>query len=213
VINPRQAEYLVQMYPALKDKVIAYTKVSHEAMLPKFYEIALFNPFAPKRSANRDIFWPFRISDKAYKFEECMDALVKAGLHRRFKVTITDPNDTFKGELAEKYPFVKKVKLSKAEYYEELQKQPVVIMLDEIDTVLHPGTIEFFHYNCKVITLLSDLLPHENQVETVDQVPQKLLSLVYNEKHTDITAFEYAYGEVSNLYNKNNIETCVKQDS
>lgn len=209
VINPRQAEYIVEVRPDLKDKIKAYTKVAHEAMLPKFYKTAQFNPFGAKSSMNRDIFWPFRISDKAYKFEQCMDALVEAGLHRRFKVTITDPNDTFGPELAAKYPFVKKKKLSKTEYYEMLNDEPIVIMLDEIDTVLHPGTIEFFHYGCMVVTLLSDLLPHENMVETVEQVPQKLLSLVYN-TDTDISAFEYEYGEVSNLYNKNNIETCVQ---
>jgi hypothetical protein len=212
VINPRQAEYIIQVRPDLKDKIKAYTKVAHDAMLPKMYSIQRFDPFAQPASANRDIFWPFRISDKAYKFEECMDAIVKTGLHRRYKITITDPNDTFKGELADKYKFIKKVKLSKVQYYEMLNTQPVVIMLDEIDTVLHPGTIEFFHYNCKVITLLSELLPHENMVETVDQVPQKLRSLVYNAEGTDISAFEYKYGEVSNLYNKNNIESCVKLD-
>lgn len=204
MINPRQAEYIAEVRPDLKDKVIADTKVAHDAMLPRFYK--LDDPFGTAKSANRDIFWPFRISDKAYKFEECMDAIVKAGLHRRYKITITDPNDTFVGELAEKYKFIKKVKLSKAEYYEMLNTQPVVIMLDEIDTVLHPGTIEFFHYKCKVITLLSELLPHENMVKTVDRIPQKLLSLVYNAEGTNISGFKYGYGEVSNLYNKNNIE-------
>lgn len=215
VINPRQRDYVLEVAPHLKDKVYAYYKVAHNKLMPDFYdeiinkvynELDFFRSEALYQST--EIFWPFRISDAAYKFQEAMDVLVKNNLHTKYKVTITDPNDSFTGEMAKKYPFVNKVKLNKQEYYRKLNEHPIVIMLDDIDTVLHPGTIEFFHYFCQVITFKSNLLPSRFMIESMEDIPQMLEEVVYNPypggKHY-CHYFVYYGDEVSKHYNKNNI--------
>lgn len=201
VINPRQREYILQVAPHLKDKVIAYTKVAHYDLMPTGdHKTRVFDTAFSQRT----IFWPFRISDKAYKWDQFLEMFIENKLDKRYKIVITDPNDSYKGD----HKFVKKVKLSKQEYYEYLLKKPIIVMLDEIDTVLHPGTIEFFFYGCNVITLLNELVDNEHQVETISQIPQKLNELGYNSP-TNTRDFVYWPKEVSEHYNKNNIAKCL----
>jgi len=200
VINPRQREYILEVAPHLKDKVIAYTKVAHSQLMPVDHRTRVFD----SAFSMRTIFWPFRISDKAYKFDQFIEMFVENKLDKRYNVVITDPNDSYKGD----HKFIKKIKMAKHEYYEFLQKKPIVIMLDEIDTVLHPGTIEFMYYNCNVITLLNELVGNEHQVESISQIPQKLNELGYNSP-TNVRDFYYGYNEVSAIYNKNNIAKCL----
>lgn len=197
VINPRQREYILQVAPHLKDKVIAYTKVAHTSFMPSDHKT---RPFTPSRT----IFWPFRISDKAYKFDAFLEMFEREKLYQKFKLVITDPNDSYKGDSKH----VTKVKLSKAEYYEMLQKNPIVVMLDDIDTVLHPGTIEFFVYNCNVITLPNELVNNVLQVESIDHIPQVLFDLGYN-NNTNVQDFYYGYKEVSTIYCKDFVSKCV----
>jgi hypothetical protein len=87
VINPRQREYILEKVPHLKDKVFAYTKVAHSQMMPSDHQTRIFTPL-------REIFWPFRISDKAYKFNEFVEMFVEQKLDRKYKIVITDPNDS-----------------------------------------------------------------------------------------------------------------------
>lgn len=200
VINPRQREYILEVAPHLKDKVIAYTKVAHTSLMPSDHRTRVFTA-----DQARTIFWPFRISDKAYKWDAFLEMFIENKLDKRYKIVITDPNDSYKGD----HKFVKKVKMSKQEYYEFLQKKPIVVMLDEIDTVLHPGTIEFFYYGCNVITLLNELVGNEHQVMDIQQIPLKLNELGYNSP-TNTRDFVYSYNEVSVHYNKNNIAKCLQ---
>jgi len=197
VINPRQREYILEVAPHLKDKVIAYTKVAHYSLMPSDNKTRIFTPL-------RTIFWPFRISDKAYQFDAFVEMFEREKLHKRWKLVITDPNDSYKGD----HKFITKMKLSKAEYYEMLQKKPVVVMLDDIDTVLHPGTIEFFVYNCPVITLRNELVNNALQAESIDHIPQVLADMGYNDL-TNVRDFYYVGSEVSTIYNKNNIAKCL----
>lgn len=197
VINPRQREYILEKASHLKDKVFAYTKVAHSQMMPSDNKTRIFTP-------QREIFWPFRISDKAYKFNEFLEVFIEAKLDRKYKIVITDPNDTYKGD----HKFITKIKLSKQEYYEKLQKKPIVVMLDDIDTVLHPGTIEFMHYNCPVITLLNELVGNSLQVETISEIPQLLDNLSYNNR-TNTRDFVYSYKEKSEKYNKEFVSKCL----
>lgn len=192
VINPRQREYILEVDPSLADKVIAYTKVASEHFLPKSEKPSHFLPL-------RSIFWPFRISDSAYKFDKFVEMFVEQKLDKRWKIVITDPNDSYKGD----HKFVTKTKLSKDDYYSFLQSRPIVVMLDEIDTVLHPGTIEFFYYGCPVITLLNDLVGNKYQVESISDIPDMLSEVTYNAE-IGIDNFVYSLNEVSKVYSVSN---------
>jgi len=196
VINPRQRDYILEVEPILADRVFAYTKVAHWHLMPQNHQTRLYKP-------NRTIFWPFRISDKAYKFNEFLEVFEASKMHKRFELVITDPNDSFTGE----QPYIKKIKPSKDEYYKILQDMPIVIMLDDIDTVLHPGTIEFFHYGCQVITFENDLLPHKNMVHSIEDIPAKLQAIEYD--RPSMINFVYGPSEISTLYCKEFVEKCA----
>lgn len=190
VINPRQREYILEVDPSLKDKVVAYTKVASEHFLPRSES----QHYLPLRS----IFWPFRISDTAYQFDKFIEMFIENKLDKRWRIVITDPNDSYTAD----HKFVIKKKMEKSEYYAHLQSKPVVVMLDDIDTVLHPGTIEFFYYGCPVITLLNDLVGNKYQVEKLSDIPDMLNQIEYN-SNTDISDFVYLKDEKSKIYTKN----------
>jgi hypothetical protein len=188
VINPRQREYILEVRPDLLDKVIVNTKCAHADLLPD-HKVW---PADPKM-----IFWPFRISDKAYQFAEFIDAFESLGLHDDgWHVVITDPNDT----LAVTRPYITAIKPTKEQYYRILASQPIVVMLDDIDTVLHPGTIEFFHYGCPVITYSSDLIPNLNTIPDLRWLRKELEDLEYN--RVNVSSFVYSHGEIDSLYNE-----------
>lgn len=194
VLNPRQREYILEVRPELHDKVIAHFKCAHEALLPK-HQLASIE-WARKM---KKIFWPFRISDKAYKWEQFLAAFEAQGLaDEGYTIDITDPNDTAKNLP----PFVKRTKLDKAAYYQMLANRFTVVMLDDIDTVLHPGTIEFFHYRCPVITFESKLIDNENAIVDLQQLGQAVRNVVYNVADTQVWNFVYRTGEIDPLYNK-----------
>jgi hypothetical protein len=188
VINPRQREYILEVRPDLLDRVIVNTKCAHTDLLPKF----------PKtKPPEKLIFWPFRISDKAYQWEQFLAAFEEQGLHEDgYVILCTDPNDTLECDK----PFVMKKKLTKEQYYRILASQPIVVMLDDIDTVLHPGTIEFFHYACPVITYSSNLIMNLNTIPDLRWLRKELEDLEYN--RVDVSPFVYAAGEIDSLYNK-----------
>lgn len=188
VINPRQREYILEVRPDLLDKVIVNTMCAHTDLLPKF----------PKRKpVEKLVFWPFRISDKAYQWSEFLEAFEEQGLHEEgYVVLCTDPNDTLECDKS----FVMSKKLSKEEYYQMLSAQPIIVMLDDIDTVLHPGTIEFFHYKCPVITYPSDLIQTLNTIPDLRWLRKAIEDLEYND--VGITRFVYQAGDVDSFYNK-----------
>jgi hypothetical protein len=188
VLNPRQREYILEVRPDLLDKVIVDTKCAHADLLPD-HKVW---PADPKM-----IFWPFRISDKAYQFAEFIDAFESLGLHDDgWHVVITDPNDT----LAVTRPYITAIKPTKEQYYRILASQPIVVMLDDIDTVLHPGTIEFFHYGCPVITFSSNLIPNLNTIPDLRWIREELEDLEYN--RVNVSPFVYSHGEIDSLYNE-----------
>jgi hypothetical protein len=188
VINPRQREYILEVRPDLLDKVIVHTKCAHAELLPE-HRVWQAGP--------KTIFWPFRISDKAYQFEQFIEAFEAQGLaDEGFFIFVTDPNDTLKIEK----PYLSKEKLTKAEYYMMLSAKPIIVMLDDIDTVLHPGTIEFFHYGCPVVTYESELIDNFNTIPNLDWLGTILRRVVYNQ--IDTSPFVYAAGETDTLYNK-----------
>jgi len=191
VLNPRQREYILEVRPDLVDKVFVNTKCVHASMLPKI------DPPHKTEAERQKIFWPFRISDKAYKFDQFIDVFDELNLSGRgWTIETTDPNDSMKHERA----YIGKMKPTKSEYYELLAKRPVVVMLDDIDTVLHPGTIEFFHYGCPVVTYNADLIRNPNTIVHLSEIGARLNSLSYNE--VEIGRFRFAEGETDAFYNK-----------
>jgi hypothetical protein len=194
VLNPRQREYILEVRPDLIDKVIVNTKCAHESLMPR-HEVASIE----WARSMKKIFWPFRISDKAYKWDEFLVWFQASGLaDDGYTIDITDPNDTAK----HLPPFVKKLKLDKASYYAMLSNRFTVVMLDDIDTVLHPGTIEFFHYGCPVITFESKLIDNPNSIVDLNELGYAVRNVVYNVIDTQVWNFVYRTGEVDSLYNK-----------
>lgn len=198
VINPCQRDYIIKVRPDLASKVIVDTKVAHHKLMPLNHKTRALTP-------QRTIFWPFRISDKAYRFDAFLEMFEREKLYHKYELLITDPNDSYKGDSKH----VKKIKPTKAEYYKILQDTPIVVMLDDIDTVLHPGTIEIMYYGCAVITLPNELVNNPLQVESIDHIPQVLADLGYNNR-TDVRDFAYVYSdEVSTIYCKEHVSKCV----
>lgn len=191
VINPRQREYILEVRHDLMPKIIAHTKVAHEALLPK--GMAGGND-------QKMIFWPFRISDKAYEWERFVAAFEEQGLDDEYIIVTTDPNDTLHTDAS----FVMKMKPTKEMYYQILATRPIIVMLDDIDTVLHPGTIEFLHYKCPIITYKSELIHNPNAIDDLDQLSTALEDLEYST--IDSQQFVYKLNEVDPYYNKTYID-------
>ena len=177
VINPRQREYILEVRPDLLDKVLVNTLCAHGKLLPQ-HDVPAANP--------KVIFWPFRISDKAYQWEQFLDSFVAHNLDESgYRIVITDPNDTAK----DLPPFVTRQRPTKDEYYRILSSRPTIVMLDDIDKVLHPGTIEFFEYGCPVITLRSLLIDNPNAINSLAELRSALACL--NTQHLNMDRFVY----------------------
>jgi len=190
VLNPRQREYILEVRPDLLDKVIVNSKCAHESLLPKFDKT---------NKAEKLVFWPFRISDKAYQWEQFLEAFEAQGLHDEgYLIFCTDPNDTLECDKS----FVMSKKLSKSEYYQMLAARPLIVMLDDMDTVLHPGTIEFFHYRCPVITYTSKIYDNENTIPDLRWLRKAIEDLSYNVIDTQVRQFVYRALENDSYYNR-----------
>jgi hypothetical protein len=147
------------------------------------------------------IFWPFRISDKAYQWTQFLEAFEKQELDKDgWIVLATDPNDTLQTDAS----FVMTVKPTKEQYYQILSTRPIVVMLDDIDTVLHPGTIEFLHYRCPIVTYKSGLIHNPNAIDNLEQLSDALTNLEYSV--IDSKPFVYGLTEVDQYLNSNYID-------
>lgn len=198
VLNPRQREYILECQPDLADKIQVYLKCANESLLPTC-ETPLY------LLDSMTIFWPFRISDKAYKWSEFIQAFEAQGLETlSWQIMITDPNQS--SQNLPKYVTV--IEPTKEQYYRILEGRPIVVMLDEIDTVLHPGTIELMYYGCKVITLPSSLVPHANQINDLSELATKIMNV--SSDRIDVTRFVYHGLEISSMYNNANLEQLLK---
>lgn len=198
VLNPRQREYILECRPDLANKVQVYLKCANETLLPTG-ETPLY------MLDSMTIFWPFRISDKAYKWVEFIQAFEEQNLQEHgWQIMITDPNQS--SQNLPKYVTV--LEPTKEQYYRILEGRPIVVMLDEIDTVLHPGTIELMYYGCKVITLPSSLIPHENQITDLSELTTKLTNV--SSDKIDVSRFVYDGLETSTRYNIGNLEHFLK---
>lgn len=165
VLNPAQRSHILSQCPDLVNTVFTYTKCASAQLLPRVDNVIPLD--------ENCIFWPFRLSDSAYKFTEVLELFdADEELRTKYKIVVTDPNESLKIDR----PYLVKIKLTKDEYYALLNTKPTVIMLDDIDLVLHPGTIEFFHYGCPVITLASKLIDNPNAINSLADLPAKIKS-------------------------------------
>lgn len=198
VLNLRQREYILEHYPELSSKILVNTKCAHELLLPKTVQSG------PMFFTKKIIFWPFRLSDKSYKWKEFLKIFSDQELSKKgYSILVTDPNESSKDSLPD---FVSKISPSKEEYYSILSKKPIVVMLDDIDTVLHPGTIEFFHFGCPVITLNSSLIFNPNAIFDLENISNALSLLVYNHNIDLMNNFVYEENELDKFYNKGFID-------
>lgn len=206
VINPVQKEYIVSQYPELEDKVRVNTKVVNEL----FYELIDINTDEcseiPKFNFSKTIFWPFRLTDKDYKFDEFIEVFEKNNMNLKYQILITDPNDAYTGDK----DYIKKFKPTKSQYYEILKHTPVIPMLDDIDLVLHPGTCELFYFTCRVITFENSLIPHNLTISSLDEICDKIdEAFSYDTKASEMTgnivdtgSFLYLADEISKVYHE-----------
>ena len=209
VLNPRQRDYILECAPDLLPKIHAHTKCAHSDFLPwsrrKYDEGVL--PALFQNPPKRIIFWPFRLSDQSYRWTEFLQYMVDHELGDKFTVVITDPNESLNGELPS---FVKQFTPTKEEYYKILGEQPIVVMLDDINKVLHPGTIEFFYYGCPTIAFGTNLILNRNSISSMSKL--KFTLDILSRTRSPMGEFVYEYGEIDVLYNQSTVQTLMDQN-
>jgi hypothetical protein len=197
VLNPAQKENLEAAgVPGRYVKV--YQKACHESY---YFENTMFFKSIIKP---HEIFWPFRISDKAYRFEEFLEQFEAQGLHEYLGILITDPNDSYKLDK----PYIRKIRPSKAEYYMILSQQPKVVMLDNIDLVLHPGTLEFFMFGCRTIVFRNSIVNSNYSIDSLDELSEVLDR--DDQSTVDLSSFCYRYFETSGMYCEEFLQSLIE---
>jgi hypothetical protein len=196
VLNPIQSKEILEKDPTIE--IVDSQLTLNGDWIKACFDDHLSSEDQELFSDPTTIFWPFRISDKAYKFKEVLD-IVSAQLPT-YKFVITDPNESFN----EDHKNVIKKTLSKSQYYRALMLAPIVIMLDDADLVFHPGTAEFLLFKCRLITMKNSLLKNQNQLQNInDLVP--LLKLNESTKFSwflnDVTTDIVKFINPENLYN------------
>jgi len=136
VLNQCQKDYIISLYPELEDKVVVNQKVISKEYFDKVGVEKIDIEIGEKT-----IFFPFRLSDLAYKFEQTVDK------YKDYDFIITNPNDSYSGN----YKNVKIIKPTKKQYYWILSQQPTIIYNENPELVFHPGLMDFIYFNCNII--------------------------------------------------------------
>lgn len=92
------------------------------------------------------IFHPFRISDECYRFGQ----VVECGIQTHNPIYITDPNDSFDRSRYPEEAVIRKIKLSKSEYYRALAARPKIQYFEDPSKVFHPGLAEFIYFGAYI---------------------------------------------------------------
>ncbi len=149
VLNQSQKDYLEEC--GAKGEIEVSTKVVSKKYFDKvgIEEVEL---------PDFDIFFPFRLSDPAYKFEEV--------LKLKEKILITDPNDSWKEE--NNNGNIIKKRFTKRQYYGIIYRKPKVLYNEDPDKIFHPGLADFIYFGCdiesphKIPTLKDVLIENKN---------------------------------------------------
>ncbi|ADI96314.1 conserved hypothetical phage protein [Acinetobacter phage Ac42] len=152
VLNESQKRSLVAA-GVQADKIIVSQRVVKPSVIQRYLD-SIKEPFvAPKH----DIFFPFRISDKCYAFED----VLQFGLDHHKRILITDPNDTYTGN----HQHVVKQRLSKLEYYSVLSEVPTVVYNEDPEKVFHPGLGELIYFGADIISEYNIPTPGDITIE------------------------------------------------
>lgn len=124
-----------------------------------YYSKVLDKPASLNNVPQFDVFFPFRLSDPAYKFADTVKKYAKQ------TILVTDPNDSLESvDYDKSLNNVVKYKLSKVEYYHLLRsRRPTVVYNDDPSIVFHPGLADFIFFGCNIVSefcmpSLSDVL-------------------------------------------------------
>lgn len=132
VLNQGQKDYLLSLDPTLK------IQVSQKVIRKEYFEKVKMDP--PALDFKVDIFFPFRISDPAYKFTEVVEN------NPEKTILITDPNDSY----TENYSNVIKKRFTKREYYGIIYTRPKIIYNENPEKIFHPGLADFIYFGCDI---------------------------------------------------------------
>lgn len=150
VLNQSQKDYLVELEPTIEDKIEVNQRVIRKEYFDKV------GTEIPTDVPDFDIFFPFRLSDPAYKFEEVVEE------NPNSIILITDPNDSYQQRPQHKN--VVKYQCTKRQYYGIIDYyKPKIIYKEDPSKVFHPGLADFIYFACDIrspyeIPTLQDVL-------------------------------------------------------
>lgn len=130
VLNQDQKDYLEQC--GAKGKIEVNTKVVSKKYFDK---VGIEKRLLP----HFDIFFPFRLSDPAYKWNEVKN------LNKT--ILITDPNDSWDGTGKAN---IFKNKFTKRQYYGIINSKPKVLYNEDPSKIFHPGLADFIYFGCDI---------------------------------------------------------------
>lgn len=144
--------------------------------------------YYPEYFDKKDIFLPFRISDKAYqmrKIKEIIYNLLDDNINN-FVVLYTDPNDSHLFDNEDEDIFIK-VSKNKYVYQAILKGKPIIIYLDDLVHNSHSNIFEFIYYGCKIIMYKNvEICYNENIIfiEKEDEI-EKILTTILKEENNE----------------------------
>ena len=137
VLNQGQKDYLLSLDPKLK------ITVSQKVIRKEYFDKVGVD--IPPLDFHCDIFFPFRLSDPAYKFDEVVEN------NPDKTILITDPNDSFEKLFkSKKYSNVVKKRFTKREYYGIIATRPRIIYNEDPQEIFHPGLADFIYFGCDI---------------------------------------------------------------
>lgn len=136
VLNEIQKKYIVEERPHLEEKVI----VDQRVISKEYFDKIGLEEFKDLPTENF-VFFPFRISDKAYKFDRLLEMT-----NKNTTILITDPNDSYQDMRRN----VKIIKPNKRQYYWILSQRPNVVYYENPNLVFHPGLADFLYFKCNL---------------------------------------------------------------
>lgn len=149
VLNKEQITDMQSRFPDLvSSKFKLCTEVVNPTLLDKMAE---GDPITLEPLPNRPkvLFFPFRLSDKAYDWEGVQE------MYYDNTIYITDPNETYDGS----NPNVVVIKPTKNEYYRILKGRPAMRYNENPQKVLHPGLGELLYFNVRLSHPNTSIMP------------------------------------------------------
>lgn len=168
VLNHSQKDYLVSL-GADPNKIKVCQQVINKDLL------SLYDHDSVDQTIN-GIFFPFRISDKCYKFEDvttyCID--------NNMLLYVTDPNQSLKNYDTE--VIIKLDNIDKKTYYSILKSKPKMCYYENPSKCFHPGLAELIHYDVQFISPYMDDIKKIIDIYVTDKI--------YMTSHTTIKGNE-----------------------